>query len=104
MYILGQERIDMAGKQTISIVLDWNVAKALKAEAARRDRSMSWIVNRLLGAALLEPRTVVIEEVLPGDPDWGIVRGRQREQLSDFDAYHLDRRKKVGRRKTAVGG
>jgi len=42
----------MGKKQTVSVVLDAEVAEALKAEAEGRDRSMSWIVNRLLAAAL----------------------------------------------------
>lgn len=84
----------MGNKQTISVVLDTDVAEGLKAEAERRDRSMSWIVNRLLGAALLQPREIAIEKVLPGDPDWQIIRARRRESLADFEAYHLKRRRK----------
>ena len=83
----------MANKQTVSVVLDADVAEALKAEAARRDRSMSWIVNRLLGAALRQPRAMTIENVLPGDPDWQIIRARRHEPLADFEAYHRKRRK-----------
>lgn len=83
----------MANKQTVSVVLDAQVADALKAEAERRDRSMSWIVNRLLGAALLRPHEITIEKILPGDPDWQIIEARRHEPLADFEAYHRKRRK-----------
>jgi hypothetical protein len=93
----------MGKKQTVSVVLDAEVAEALKAEAVGRDRSMSWIVNRLLTAALRAPRRVAIEEVLPEDPDWEIVHARRHEPLTDFDSYHRDRLKKSRPRKSAVG-
>jgi hypothetical protein len=94
----------MGKKQTVSVVLDAEVAEALKAEAVGRDRSMSWIVNRLLTAALREPRRVAIEEVLPEDPDWEIIQARRREPLANFDTYHRERVKKSGLRKTARDG
>lgn len=93
----------MGKKQTVSVVLDAEVAEALKAEAEGRDRSMSWIVNRLLTAALREPRRVAIEQVLPEDPDWEIVQARRHEPLASLDAYHRERLKKSGPRKRAVG-
>jgi hypothetical protein len=93
----------MGKKQTVSVVLDAEVAKALKAEADQRDRSMSWIVNRLLAAALRQPRRIAIEEVLPEDPDWEIIQARRHEPLADFDTYHRERLKKSGLRKRAVG-
>ncbi len=94
----------MRNTQTVSVVLDAEVAEALKVEAQRRDRSMSWIVNRLLGAALLEPRQISIEKVLPGDPDWEIIHARSREPLTDFEAYHRKRQQKSGGRRAAAGG
>ncbi|MBI4610292.1 MAG: ribbon-helix-helix protein, CopG family [Candidatus Rokubacteria bacterium] len=94
----------MGNKQTVSVVLDAEVAQALKAEAGRRDRSMSWIVNRLLEAALLESREIRIEEVLPEDPDWKIVQSRGREALADFESYDRARLRRLGRRRRAVGG
>ncbi len=94
----------MGSKQTVSVVLDAEVAKALKAEAERRDRSMSWIVNRLLAAALQPPRRISLEEVLPGDPDWEIVQARRHEPLASFDTYHRERVNKTRRRKTARDG
>ena len=94
----------MGKKQTVSVVLDAEVAEALKAEAVGRDRSMSWIVNRLLAAALRQPRRIALEEVLPEDPDWKIVRARRHEPLANFDTYHRERLKKIGRRKSAGGG
>lgn len=94
----------MRNTQTVSVVLDAEVAEALKAEAQRRDRSMSWIVNRLLGAALLEPRQISIEKVLPGDPDWEILHARRREPLANFEAYHRKRQQKAGSRRAATGG
>ncbi|MBI1894064.1 MAG: hypothetical protein HYS14_08140 [Candidatus Rokubacteria bacterium] len=94
----------MGNKQTVSVVLDAKVAEALKTEAEQRDRSMSWIVNRLLGAALLEPRQITTEEFLPGDPDWQIIQARRHEPLAGFATYHRERRKKIGRRQRAVGG
>ena len=78
----------MGKKQTVSVVLDAEVAEALKAEAVGRDRSMSWIVNRLLAAALRQPRRLAIEEVLPEDPDWKIFQARRHEPLADLDTYH----------------
>lgn len=94
----------MGNKQTVSVVLDAEVAKALKAEAERRDRSMSWIVNRLLAAALRQPRHISLEEVLPGDPDWEIIQARRHEPLASFDTYHRERVKKAQQRKTARDG
>jgi len=91
----------MGKKQTVSVVLDAEVAEALKAEAEGRDRSMSWIVNRLLTAALRQPRRIAIEEVLPEDPDWKIIQARRHEPLADFDTYHLERLAKMRRRKSA---
>ena len=93
----------MGKKQTVSVVLDAEVAEALKAEAEGRDRSMSWIVNRLLVAALQQPRRIAIEEVLPEDPDWEIVQARRHEPLADLETYHRKRLKKGGLRKKAVG-
>ena len=93
----------MGKKQTVSVVLDVELAKALKAEAKGRDRSMSWIVNRLLAAALRQPRRLAIEEVLPEDPDWKIVQARRHEPLADLDTYHRERLKKSGLRKRVVG-
>ena len=93
----------MGKKQTVSVVLDAEVAEALKAEAEGRDRSMSWIVNRLLAAALHQPRRIALEEVLPEDPDWKIIQARRREPLANFDTYHRERLKKSGLRKRAVG-
>ena len=94
----------MGKKQTVSVILDAEVAKALKAEAVGRDRSMSWIVNRLLAAALRQPRRVALEEVLPEDPDWEIIQARRHEPLASFNTYHRERVKKTGRRKSAGGG
>jgi hypothetical protein len=94
----------MGKKQTVSVVLDAEVAEALKAEAVGRDRSMSWIVNRLLAAALRSPRKVAIEEVLPEDPDWEIIQARHSEPLANFDTYHRERVKKNGSRKLARDG
>lgn len=94
----------MGRKQTVSVVLDAEVAEALKAEAEGRDRSMSWIVNRLLAAALRQPRRIALEEVLPEDADWEIIQARRHEPLANFDTYHRDRLKKTGRRKSAGGG
>ncbi|MBI4562632.1 MAG: ribbon-helix-helix protein, CopG family [Candidatus Rokubacteria bacterium] len=88
----------MGNKQTVSVVLDAEVAEALKAEAERRDRSMSWIVNRLLGAALLQSGEITVEKVLPEDPDWQIIQGRRHEPLADFEAYHRKRRKQLAAR------
>lgn len=72
----------MGRKRTVIVVLDAEVAEALKAEAEGRDRSMSWIVNRLLAAALQQPRRIVLEEVLPEDPDWEIIRARRHQASS----------------------
>ena len=94
----------MGKKQTVSVVLDAEVAKALKAEAERRDRSMSWIVNRLLAAALRQPRRITLEEVLPEDPDWEIIQARRHEPLANLDIYHRERIKKTARRKSTGGG
>ena len=94
----------MGKKQTVSVVLDAEVADALKAEAVGRDRSMSWIVNRLLGAALRPPHQITLEEVLPEDPDWEIIQTRRHEPLANFDTYHRERVKKSGLRKTARDG
>jgi len=94
----------MGKKQTVSVVLDAEVAKALKAEAERRDRSMSWIVNRLLAAALQQPRRIALEEVLPEDPDWEIIQARRHEPLANLDIYHRERIKKTARRKSTGGG
>jgi len=93
----------MGKKQTVSVVLDVEVAEALKAEAEGRDRSMSWIVNRLLGAALRQPRRITLDEVLPEDPDWEIIQARRHEPLANLDTYHRGRLKKSGLRKRAVG-
>jgi hypothetical protein len=93
----------MGKKQTVSVVLDVEVAEALKAEAEGRDRSMSWIVNRLLAAALRHPRRVAIEEVLPEDPDWEIIQSRRHEPVADFDTYHRERLKKSRLRKRTTG-
>ena len=94
----------MGKKQTVSVVLDTEVAEALKAEAVGRDRSMSWIVNRLLAAALQQPRRIALEEVLPEDPDWKIVQARRHEPLANLDIYHRERIKRTGRRKSTGGG
>ena len=94
----------MGKKQTVSVVLDAEVAEALKAEAEGRDRSMSWIVNRLLAAALQQPRRIALEEVLPEDPDWEIIQARRREPLANFDTYHRERLANIRRRKSARGG
>ncbi|MBI4380978.1 MAG: ribbon-helix-helix protein, CopG family [candidate division NC10 bacterium] len=93
----------MGRKRTVIVVLDAEVAEALKAEAEGRDRSMSWIVNRLLAAALQQPRRIVLEEVLPEDPDWEIIRARRHQPLANLDTYHRERLKKSGLRKRAVG-
>lgn len=93
----------MGKKQTVSVVLDAEVAEALKAEAVGRDRSMSWIVNRLLGAVLRHPHQITLEEVLPGDPDWEFIQARRSEPLVSLDTYHRERVKKSGLRKRAVG-
>ena len=93
----------MGKKQTVSVVLDAEVAKALKEEAEGRDRSMSWIVNRLLAAALRQPHRIAIEEVLPEDPDWEIISARRHEPLSNLETYHRERLKRSGLRKRAVG-
>jgi predicted transcriptional regulator len=93
----------MGKKQTVSVVLDAEVAEALKAEAAGRDRSMSWIVNRLLAAALRQPRQIAIEEVLPEDADWEVIQARRHEPLADFDTYHRKRLANIRRRKSARG-
>ena len=81
--------------------LSAEVAEALKAEAEGRDRSMSWIVNRLLAAALRQPRRITLEEVLPEDPDWEIIQARRHEPLANLDTYHRERLKKSGLRKSA---
>lgn len=94
----------MGKKQTVSVVLDAEVAEALKAEAEKRDRSMSWIVNRLLAAALQQPRRIALEEVLPEDPDWEIIQARHHEPLANLDIYHRERIKKTARRKSTGGG
>ena len=94
----------MAKKQTVSVVLDAEVAEALKAEAEDRDRSMSWIVNRLLAAALRQPRRIALEEVLPEDPDWEIIQARRREPLANFDTYYRERLANIRRRKSTRGG
>jgi predicted transcriptional regulator len=94
----------MGKKQTVSVVLDAEVAEALKAEAEGRDRSMSWIVNRLLAAALQQPRRIALEEVLPEDPDWKIIQTRRHEPLANLDIYHRERIKKTARRKSTGGG
>ncbi len=94
----------MGKKQTVSVVLDAEVAKALKAEAEGRDRSMSWIVNRLLAAALRPPRRIALEEVLPEDPDWEIIQARRHEPLVSFDTYHRELVNKTRRRKAARDG
>jgi predicted transcriptional regulator len=94
----------MGKKQTVSVVLDAEVAEALKAEAEGRDRSMSWIVNRLLAAALRQPRRIALEEVLPEDPDWEIIQARRHEPLANLDIYHRERIKKTARRKSTGGG
>jgi len=93
----------MGKKQTVSVVLDVEVAEALKAEAVGRDRSMSWIVNRLLAAALRQPRRVAIEEVLPEDPDWKIIQARRHEPLANLETYHRKRLKKTGLQERVVG-
>lgn len=92
----------MGKKQTVSVVLDAEVAEALKAEAETRDRSMSWIVNRLLAAVLRQPRRIAIEEVLPEDPDWQIVQARRHEPLADLETYHRKRLKESSPQKRAV--
>ena len=94
----------MGKKQTVSVVLDAEVAEALKAEAEGRDRSMSWIVNRLLAAALRQPRRIAIEDVLPDDPDWEIIQARRHEPLAHLETYHRERLRKRGLRKRGVGG
>ena len=93
----------MGKKQTVSVVLDAEVAEALKAEAEGRDRSMSWIVNRLLAAALRQPRRITLEEVLPEDLDWEVIQARSHEPLANLDTYHRERLKKSGLRKRRVG-
>ena len=94
----------MGKKQTVSVVLDTEVAEALKAEAEGRDRSMSWIVNRLLAAALGQPRRIALEEVLPEDPDWEIIQARRHEPLASLDTYHRERLANTRRRKSTRGG
>jgi predicted transcriptional regulator len=101
--LITRRRSDMGKKQTVSVVLDAEVAEALKAEAEGRDRSMSWIVNRLLAAALRQPRRIALEEVLPEDPDWEIIQARRHEPLANLDIYHRERLKKSGLKKRAVG-
>ncbi len=93
----------MGKKRAASVILDAEVTEALKAEAEGRDRSMSWIVNRLLGAALRQPRRIALEEVLPEDPDWEIIQARRHEPLANLDTYHRERLKKSGLKKRAVG-
>ena len=93
----------MGKKQTVRVVLDAEVTEALKAEAERRDRSMSWIVNHLLAAALQQPRRIALEEVLTEDPDWEIIQARRHEPLANLDTYHRERLKKSGLRKRVVG-
>jgi ABC-type enterochelin transport system ATPase subunit len=65
---------------------------------------MSWIVNRLLAAALQQPRRIALEEVLPEDPDWKIIQTRRHEPLANLDIYHRERIKKTARRKSTGGG